>query len=267
MAAPIATTFPGLAEVLRPQQPAGIPLGLQSLLLFGEAGTGKTSVAAKFPNHMYLDLEGSASNHTINRLNIPRSWPKIKEFVQWVVDGGDLGDNQTLIIDTAPDMWDICRAWWLRSKGLTEEPANDYGKLLRAMRDDFTGVFNQLMMLQQMKRMGVVLIAHENAKEVKTPTATNVVAFPRVSDKEIGALLAAKPQMVFRTVVTQTHPVTGEHWPKAKYLMQSKAEIEGAVVKDRTDRLPAFMATSYEVLAREYSKTPKHKNGDTKNGK
>lgn len=248
----IAKSFPGVAALLQEQDPSAIELGKQTILIFGEAGSGKTSVAAQFPNHMYLDLEGSATNHKIQKLPLV-SWAQISDFVQHVVDGADLDGRTTFIVDTVSDLYELCRRHVLAEKGLKAEPADDYGKTTRAIRDEFQRVFNGLMLLHKQGRMGTVLIAHEQVAENKTPLATITTVMPKVTDKEIRSFISAKPQIVLRTFVTQTNPTNGEWWDKARFLTQAKADIEGAVVKDRTNRLPAFFPTSYEKLAGLYN--------------
>lgn len=232
-----------------------MPLAFQSALLFGAYSTGKTSIAAKFKNHVYYDLEGSASNQVdVTHLPIERTWEDWRDWVNWVYGGGDLAGAETVIVDTANDLFQMCREYTLKRLGLLVEPEEDFGRTTRAIRDEFSGPFNQLMLLSAARRLGVVFIAHESKKQEDLPggIAKITVPIPLVADKNIAELISGKCNMVFRTFKTTINPANGEVWPEERYLLYTD--------KDRTTDgttlglLPKLMGASYEVLEREYNK-------------
>jgi hypothetical protein len=248
----IASKFTGLKGMVEDRQPDEVPLGLQTMLLFGAPGTGKTTLAAGFPNHLYYDLENSASGVATSSFKLPRTWAAFSSFVDWAAEGGDLEGKQTLIIDTVTDLWELCKRHVFAELGVKDAADADWGKGWSAPRSEFIRVFDKLRQLHGDRKLGLVLIAHEEVEEIKTPTQILHVARPRIADKEIKDYVAAKMQMVLRTQVLQSNPLTGEVWPEAKFLTQAKATVAGAVVKDRTQKLPTYFQTGYDKLKELY---------------
>ena len=72
----------------------------QKVVIYGEQGVGKTSLASKFPNPTFLDTEDGSGHLLLNRLPEPTSWPMLIEEVKYVRDF-PYEVNGTLVIDTA----------------------------------------------------------------------------------------------------------------------------------------------------------------------
>lgn len=255
-----AAHFEGIASLVKRRDASVADLGLQTILLFGNPGTGKTSLAAAFPNHLYLDLEASATNHDIDQLQLT-TWASIRDFIEQAHTAGPsfLGDRKTLIIDTVTDLWNLCAKHELAQLFPTiKNPTwpEDFGRTLSAVRNEFKRVLQQLLDLHNKGIMGTIFIAHEEAEAVKTLTGEYHIRRPLVNDKDIKGWVAAKPQMVLRTFTADAHPVTDEPFAGGtKYLLQTAPLRAGDVVKDRTRRLPPFMGADYNVLLAQYNKT------------
>lgn len=249
--------FENIMALVKPRDASVAELSKQTILLFGNPGTGKTSVAASFPNHLYLDLEASATNHDIDQLQLS-TWTNIRDFIEQVhADPAQLGDRKTLIIDTITDLWELCVKYELAAlfPGVTNPTwPEDYGKTLKAVRDAFVSTLQKLLDLHNKGILGTIFIAHEEAEAVKTLTGEYHIRRPLVTDKFVKGWIAAKPQMVLRTFTTDTHPVTDEQLDGTKYLIQSAPLRAGDVVKDRTRRLPPFMSASYDTMTKQYNK-------------
>ena len=71
----------------------------QKVVLYGPEGIGKSSLAAQFPNPVFIDTEGSTKQLNVQRLKKPSSWEMLKQQVQWVKHEGPSRFG-TLIIDT-----------------------------------------------------------------------------------------------------------------------------------------------------------------------
>ena len=74
-------------------------------VLYGPEGIGKTSFAAKAPNPLFIDTEGSTTRLNVRRLPAPQSWAMVLEQVQWVIYNPQVCN--TLVVDTAdcPSDW------------------------------------------------------------------------------------------------------------------------------------------------------------------
>ncbi|NTX58840.1 ATP-binding protein, partial [Myxococcus sp. CA039A] len=68
-------------------------------VLYGPEGIGKSSLAAQFPNPIFIDTEGSTTELDVRRVPRPTSWEMLKQQVQWVKQQGPSRFG-TLVIDT-----------------------------------------------------------------------------------------------------------------------------------------------------------------------
>ncbi|MEV3010968.1 ATP-binding protein, partial [Paenibacillus larvae] len=71
----------------------------KKVVLYGPEGIGKSSLAAQFPNPVFIDTEGSTTELDVQRLPAPTSWQMINQQVQWVKQQG-ASRFGTLVIDT-----------------------------------------------------------------------------------------------------------------------------------------------------------------------
>lgn len=68
------------------------------VVLYGAEGVGKSSLAARFPNPVFIDTEGSTDSMDVRRLPKPTSWQMLCDMVTFIMNGG--APCGTLIIDT-----------------------------------------------------------------------------------------------------------------------------------------------------------------------
>jgi len=69
----------------------------QKFVIYGVEGIGKTSLAAQFPNPLFIDTEGSTSNMDVVRMDKPTSWTMLKQQITYIKQHKPCS---TLIIDT-----------------------------------------------------------------------------------------------------------------------------------------------------------------------
>lgn len=69
----------------------------QKVVLYGPEGIGKSSLAAQFPNPVFIDTEGSTSNMDVARLDRPTSWTFLLQQIDFIKQQMPC---KTLVIDT-----------------------------------------------------------------------------------------------------------------------------------------------------------------------
>jgi hypothetical protein len=69
----------------------------QKVILYGPEGIGKSSLAANFPDPLFIDTEGSTSNMDVARLDKPTSWTFILQQIEFIKQQHPC---KTLVIDT-----------------------------------------------------------------------------------------------------------------------------------------------------------------------
>ena len=83
------------------QETNGIQAGAGiKLVIYGQEGVGKTSLAAQLPGAVFLDCEGSTSKMNVRRLPKPTSWEMLQQEVDFVLESHAQRQYQTVIIDT-----------------------------------------------------------------------------------------------------------------------------------------------------------------------
>ena len=117
----------------------------QKVVLYGPEGVGKTTLAAQFPNPLFIDTESSSDYLDVPRLPAPTSWQMLLDEVTWIRDFPEECGG-TLVLDTAD--WaqklavdDVCSAMGYKSiedagygKGYTYVTER-FGKLLNLLSE------------------------------------------------------------------------------------------------------------------------------------
>ncbi|HFR3844673.1 ATP-binding protein [Streptococcus suis] len=70
----------------------------QRVVIYGPEGIGKSSLAAQFPNPLFIDTEGSTDNMDVARADKPTSWTMLMNHIAFVKSNPTI--CQTLVIDT-----------------------------------------------------------------------------------------------------------------------------------------------------------------------
>lgn len=77
----------------------GIIARPQKVVIYGAEGVGKTTLAAAFPNPLFIDTEGGTSHMDVRRISKPQSWDEFIAVLNEVATTSGL--CETLVIDTA----------------------------------------------------------------------------------------------------------------------------------------------------------------------
>lgn len=87
--------MPNFEEVNGIQYNAGI-----KVVIYGQEGVGKSTLAAAFPGAVFIDCEGSTTRMNVRRLQKPTSWQMLCDEVEFVRQKHAEKGYQTLIFDT-----------------------------------------------------------------------------------------------------------------------------------------------------------------------
>ena len=70
------------------------------IVLYGQEGVGKSTLASKFPGAVFIDCEGSTTRMNVRRLPKPTSWEMLKAEMEYILESCKVKGYQTAIIDT-----------------------------------------------------------------------------------------------------------------------------------------------------------------------
>ena len=69
----------------------------QKICIYGPEGIGKSTLASKFPDPVFIDTEGSTNNMDVARLDKPSSWTMLQQQINFVKQQKPC---KTIVIDT-----------------------------------------------------------------------------------------------------------------------------------------------------------------------
>lgn len=78
---------------------SGLVPRAQKVVIYGAEGVGKTTLAAQFPNPLFIDTEGGTSHLDVRRVERPTTWSGLLSTVEEVAKTE--GICSTLVLDTA----------------------------------------------------------------------------------------------------------------------------------------------------------------------
>ena len=136
----------------------------QKVVIYGPEGVGKSTLAARFPQPLFIDTEGSTNKMDVARYPKPTSWEMLKNEVREAPKTG----CKTIIIDTIDwaeklCLMSICDAH--QKKGIEDF---GYGKGYVWEREEF-GKFLDLLQDIADSGVNVVLTAHAQIRKFEQP--------------------------------------------------------------------------------------------------
>ena len=135
------------------------------VVIDGPEGLGKTTLASKFPNPLFLDTEGSTVRLNVRRIKIT-SWEDLLEAIKYVKTNPTL--CKTLVIDTA-DWAEILAIRYVCNKNRkTSLEDFGYGKGYTFVADEFVDLLKRLNELRDLG-IHIVLVAHAKPRKYELP--------------------------------------------------------------------------------------------------
>lgn len=137
----------------------------KKVIIYGPEGIGKSTLAAKFPNPVFIDTEGSTKELDVARYPAPSYWDYIIECAEDLLEERNFS---TLVIDTADWAEKLCieaTCSRLNVKGIEDV---GYGKGYVYLQDDFNRL---LVVLDKLIEAGinVVFTAHAMMRKFEQP--------------------------------------------------------------------------------------------------
>lgn len=134
-------------------------------VIYGAEGVGKSSLAAKFPNPLFLDTEGGTSRLNVRRIKVS-GWEELLAIVKEVIATPEV--CKSLVIDTADWAEAFCIDYICGKYRQASIESFGYGKGYTYVQEEF-GEF--LKLLTKLTEVGInpVIIAHGKPRKFELP--------------------------------------------------------------------------------------------------
>lgn len=144
----------------------GIQSRAQRVVIYGTEGIGKSSLAAQFPNPLFIDTEGSTSNMDVARMDKPTSWTMLMNQIAFVKANPTVCN--TLVIDTVDWAESLAIESVCAQHGKRGIEDFGYGNGYTYVREEFGRLLNKLQELVDIG-INVVLTAHSQLRKFEQP--------------------------------------------------------------------------------------------------
>ncbi len=138
----------------------------KKVVCYGPEGIGKSTFAARFPNAVFIDTEGSTKDMDVARLPRPSSWEYLLQEIQYVK--GTPGICKTLVIDTVDWAEQLCVEHVCNKHQKDGIESFGYGNGYVYSKEEFGKFLNRLEDLVE-TGVNVVLTAHAHIKKFEQP--------------------------------------------------------------------------------------------------
>jgi hypothetical protein len=137
----------------------------KTIVLYGEAGIGKSTLASEFGEVFFFDCAGELSDLEVYRGAVT-DWTNFREWA--AAYAAEMAKPEPMyagcVVDTADLLGTFCAAWVRGQLGVAHESDADWGKGWTLVRETFHTALAKLAALPG----GLILVSHAKQVEIKT---------------------------------------------------------------------------------------------------
>ena len=138
----------------------------QKVVIYGPEGIGKTTLASKFPDPLFIDIEDGSVHMDVKRIAPPSSWTELDGIIQEVAQTPDC--CKTLVIDTADAAEKLCNMYVCSKNKWDSIESPGYGKGIVVAAESWGSILASLDMVVR-AGINVVVIAHAAMRKFEQP--------------------------------------------------------------------------------------------------
>ena len=145
---------------------SGVQARAQRVVIYGTEGIGKSTLAAQFPDPLFIDTEGSTSNMDVKRMDKPTSWTMLMNQIAFVKANPTV--CKTLVIDTIDWAESLAIESVCSMHGKRGIEDFGYGNGYTYVREEMGRLLDKLQELVDIG-INVVLTAHSQLRKFEQP--------------------------------------------------------------------------------------------------
>lgn len=138
-------------------------------VIYGTEGVGKSTLASKFPEPLFLDVEGGTSQMNVRRIAPPKTWQELLAVVKEVAVTRNV--CKTLILDTADKAEILCTDYICQKYKQTSIESFGYGKGYTYLAEEWQKLMEAFDAVIA-AGMNVTIIAHAKQRKIELPDQT-----------------------------------------------------------------------------------------------
>ena len=138
----------------------------QKVVIYGSEGIGKSGLAARFPDPLFIDTEGGTAHMDVRRIEKPQSWEEMLSVVKEVAVTKDV--CRTLVLDTADWAEQLIVSYLCTKYKQNSIESFGYGKGYTYLGEEFSRLLVALDMVLT-SGIHVVVTAHAKMRKFEQP--------------------------------------------------------------------------------------------------
>ena len=204
-------------------------------LIYGQTKIGKSTLASRFPEALFLATEPGLN--ALDAYQIPiTSWQELLAAARDVAGGNH--QFRTVVIDTADNAYKYCEEYVCAQEQIRHPNDLEYGKGAAFVNNEFQRVLTKLAALPY----GLILISHAKEKEVKTPTGKYMKTAPTLPGGAYKIILGMADMVLY---CDMEEVAAAEGKIAQRRVIHTKPTIYYEA-GDRTGLLPETLPLSYQ---------------------
>ena len=138
----------------------------EKVVIYGSEGIGKTTIAAQFPNPLFIDTEGGTAQLDVRRIDRPQSWEELLTIIKEVAATPNI--CKTLVLDTADWAEALCMQHVCEKNGQKSIESFGYGKGYTYLAEEFGRLIKAFDKVID-SGTNVVITAHAKMRKFEQP--------------------------------------------------------------------------------------------------
>lgn len=155
------------------------------LVIYGQEGVGKSSLAAGAPSPFFADVEHKAAVLGVDRAQV-NTWQDFLDVIEYMLSGKH--EHKTLVVDTADALEGMLHRHLCSLHSWVSITAPGFGKGEVMAREAWTSMLDSLDKLRFEHGIHVIILAHSQVRTFANPEGNDYDRYEMKLDKKAAAL-------------------------------------------------------------------------------